>query len=159
LSVLQFVWPWVLGFALLLGAIVWGLRQTNSSDIRAAAGALAIWIGENAAGVAFLSRGYSRGADPDDFIARVRPAVVKRWRLLAVAMNVGPGLWIGLVSRDAVATAAATRVAISLIWRLSSRLPPAERERIITRAYLERFCVELAAICFAALIGSLLRSL
>src|SRR5262245_16776153 len=84
LTITLFALPWVLGLAILLCAIAWGLRQTASSDVRAVAGALGIWVGEVAALTAYTCWRYELLRDPDGFWLRVRPTLVKRERVFAV---------------------------------------------------------------------------
>src|SRR6266536_4199158 len=102
LTILLFILPHVIGLILLLVAIVWGLTQSTSSEARAVAGALAIWLGENAVVLLYWAIRYSYAKNPDHFIVNVHAVVVKRQRLIALARNAGPGLWIGLVSRSPV---------------------------------------------------------
>jgi hypothetical protein len=45
-TLLRYVWPHTLGLVLLVSAVVWGLRQTNSPETRAVAGALSGWTDE-----------------------------------------------------------------------------------------------------------------
>src|SRR3954454_9659132 len=88
LTILCFALPWVLGLVILLCAIVWGLRQTNSSDVRAVAGAVGIWVSEVSALTAYICWRYELLRDADGFWLRVRPTLGKCGRLFVVASYV-----------------------------------------------------------------------
>src|SRR5947209_7872134 len=139
LIVLRFALPWVLGLVILLCAIAWGLRQTASSDVRAVAGALGIWVGEISALVAYMCWRHSLLRHPNGFWPRVRPTLVKRGRLFVVASYVSPGLWIGWTAQNPLAAVVATRLATQVVLFLNNlRMPAVERDRINWRRFPKR---------------------
>jgi hypothetical protein len=159
LTVFLFFLPYAVGLLLLLGAILWGLTQSTSSEVRAVAGALAIWLGETVAGATYLLiRFVHLEQDPDGFMAMVRRTLARHRTPILVARSLVPGLWIGLNSRNPAAMAVVTRLAISLILFLNSlRVPSGERDRIPVRDYLRTFSTDSALTLLGALIGALLQ--
>jgi hypothetical protein len=105
------------------------------------------------------ARSQRRIAHQEDFGKMTAGAIARRNARIAVAMHVGPGLWIGMMASNPVAAAVAARLATYVIWRLNAlRLPVDEREPIISRAYLWRFVRELVVLCSSARAGGLFRS-
>jgi hypothetical protein len=157
-TLLRYVWPHTLGLVLLVSAVVWGLRQTNSPETRAVAGALAIWMAETAALGVYYANRYSLVSDPDGLEARVYPAMAKRQSWIRAMLNLGPGLWIGLVSRSPVTTAIAARLTFSLLNLLSRlRVASVERKAISVKPSFARFGIDLVWMFTGAIIGNLAR--
>jgi hypothetical protein len=165
LTFLPFALPHALGLFLLVAAILWGLGQTRYYEVKVVAGALAVWVGENATLITYWGIRYSALRDPDRFGAESEAMAMKHRTPLMVALSAGPGLWIGLVSTNPVAAVIGTRVAIVLIVLLNrlrlaqlERLAQMEREPfVVTAAVFTRFVVDVTLTCGWALIGSLLR--
>src|SRR6266542_3584027 len=128
LPVFLYAWPHAIVLVLLLGAIAWGLGWSTSTEVRAVAGALAIWLSANVTLILYFARRYALIADLDEFWPRVHPVIVKHRIPIAVALNAGPGVWIGLTSNSPGMAALATRLVIVLIGLLNKlRLDQLER--------------------------------
>jgi hypothetical protein len=161
LRILLIALPIALLWALQLGAIAWALAYSTSSDVRAAAGGVALWLVGDLALLAYQLSRYSLLRHPSDVAAAsALRETAKRWRLIAVANNVGPGLCIGLVAKHPLSTVIATRLATYQLWRLQNLCsPPQARVPVAWRKYYRRFLLELAVLCTGAVVGRLLRLL
>jgi hypothetical protein len=157
-TLLLYASPHALALVLLACAVVWGLQQTDFPGARAVAGAVAIWLAENAVHLGYYVTRYRLARDPDGFETRVYPVRVKRQALVTAALNLGPGLWIGLVSQSPVATAIATRLGLTLMIYLSRlRVAAIEGRSVSVRGSFTRLGIDLAWMIIGALIGRLVR--